>query len=264
MMRNEPVDSSEAKRICMGDGNSVWAVSDGELLARIARTCKLRNFSAGETIVEEGKETTIVGAVVTGVLKMVKSMTDGREQIVGLLTPSDMFGRVYAPQGGISIEAATDATLCTFERRAFEDLMREYPELERKVLVSVLDELDAARDWMLLLGCQTVQERIASFLLMLARRSKGHLAGLPVYRVQVPVGRKDMAAFLGTTTETISRTIQGMAKGGVIRIVNPLCFEIVSHEELVAMSGREEHAPARPERLQQRSTVRSSIGVPVK
>jgi CRP/FNR family transcriptional regulator len=238
----------QAGRTC--GASSLLSVADDSLLVRIGAMCRLRNFTAGEVIVEEGKEAAIVGTVVSGVLKMVKAMADGRQQIVGLLMPSDMFGRVYADNAEISIETATDAVLCTFDRKAFEALMQEFPELEHKVLISVLNELDAAREWMLLLGCQSVQERIATFLLMLLRRGALHKPGSGGRRVTVPVKRKDMAAFLGTTAETISRSVQAMAKRGILKIITPQTFEIVSHDDLVAMSGREEFmSSAGPEPL---------------
>ncbi len=264
-MKNERPAPSEPNRICGSEPNSICAVTDGALLERIRGICRLRTFAAGETILEEGRESTLVGTVASGVLKMSKTMADGRQQIVGLLMPPDMFGRVYAMQGNVCIEAATEAVLCTFERKAFEQLIGEYPELEHRILVSVLDELDAAREWMLLLGCQTVQERIATFILMLARR--GHTrASAPAgrYRVTVPVRRKDLAAFLGTTPETISRTIQNTARRGIIRIIDSRCFEVVQHDELVAMSGRENAAALEAGNIQQRISLRAASAVPAR
>ena len=68
-------------------------------------------------------------------------------------------------------EAATDVEICTFPNAAFERLVGEYPGLQQRLFQHTLDELDAARDWMLLLGRKTAEEKVASFLYMLARRS---------------------------------------------------------------------------------------------
>jgi CRP/FNR family transcriptional regulator len=110
------------------------------------------------------------------------------------------------------------------------------------VLLSTLDELDAARDWMVLLGCQTVLERVAAFLIIVRRRMMKMASDewMPGPYISVPIGRRDMATYLGTTVESISRTIRAMARKGVIRIVDSQNFEIVHWSRLVALSGREE------------------------
>lgn len=99
-------------------------------------------------------------------------------------------------------------------------------------------------------------ERIATFMIILYRRVDNQGCGRVTDRgpacVAVPISRRDMATYLGTTVETISRTIQFMAREGVIRIVDPRTFEIVKLDALIAISGREEFraygsdAPDRP------------------
>ncbi|TCL71179.1 helix-turn-helix domain-containing protein [Rhizobium sp. BK251] len=232
---------------CAVQRRSICHAADGRAREELNRISHIRTFAAGETVTAEGQESCIVGNVITGVLKLVKTLSDGRQQIVGLLLPSDMVGRVFETTSRFAIEAASDVTLCCFERRAFEALLAREPELEHAMLVRTLDELDAARDWMLLLGCQTVLERIAGFLLILLCRSRSHgnAAALETTpRVTIPIGRRDMAIYLGTTIETISRTVQHMARQGVIRIENSRHFDIVDRAGLIAMSGRKDYMNA--------------------
>ncbi len=264
MPRAPTLDNPLTNLLCTANGRSVCAVADPALREKIGRMCRVRKFKAGDTIISEGKERSIVGVVSSGVLKMAKSMADGRQQIVGLLLPSDMFGRVFPSDGGVLVEAASEAVVCTFDRAAFEALLLANPQMEHKLLLSVLDELDAARDWMLLLGCQTVRERVATFLLVLARR--GAERSVPntaciAARVRVPVSRKDMAAYLGTTPESISRAIHKFARDGLIRIIDPLCFEIVQRHGLVRASGREELHAVDEDRLVQRMNVMGLVTV---
>lgn len=227
------------------DGNT-----DQKLQKELGRHCHVRVFRAGETIVGEAEDCTFIGSVVSGALRLQKTMPDGRQQIVGLLLPTDMFGRVFARTSEFAIEAATDAALCCINRRAFERILAGYPELEHSMLLAILEELDAARDWMLLLGSQTVRERIASFLLLLHRRLHrqggplGHRGDVRV--VKVPVGRRDVAAYLGTTVESISREIHELDRRGAIRILDPQHFEILDRAKLVCLSGREERLDRSP------------------
>ena len=57
-----------------------------------------------------------------------------------------------------------------FRKADFERLLRTHPALERRLLEMTLDELDAAREWMLLLGRKTAREKVASLILLMARR----------------------------------------------------------------------------------------------
>jgi CRP/FNR family transcriptional regulator len=211
---------------------------DAALRDELVRIAHVRGFSAGETIVGEGEESGLVGTVISGVLRVQKTMPDGRQQIVGLLFAPNLFGRVFSRVSPVAIEAATDCRLCCFSRVAFESFLARHPAVEHDVMLAVLDELDAAQEWMLLLGCQAVQEKVASFLLMVLRQAD---AGGPRRRqrmVIVPVSRHDMAVYLGTTAETISRTIQDFARRGVLRIINPQRFEVLDETRLARLSGR--------------------------
>jgi CRP/FNR family transcriptional regulator len=125
-----------------------------------------RRLRAGEVYAVEGDEATAFANVVSGVAKLVRRMEDGREQIVGLLFPSDFMGRTFGQEKPAripyTVEAATDLELCTFTSAGFEQIVETHPMLERKLLERTLGELDAARDWMLLLGRKSAGERVVS------------------------------------------------------------------------------------------------------
>ena len=218
--------------------------SDPDLRDELRRLSSIRQFRKGQTIQSDDELPQIVGNVVAGVLRMRKTLIDGRQHIVGLLVPTDMFGRVFSGPARFAIEAATDATLCCFERKALENLLSRHPELEHGLMLSVLDELDAAREWILLLGGHTVRERVATFLLIFARRWPNlgcprDESGMP-YEVTVPVSRRDMAQYLGTRDETLSRVIQGMARDGIISLRGHDTFVIVDLDALAEASGNAE------------------------
>jgi CRP/FNR family transcriptional regulator len=218
--------------------------SDPELREELRRVSRLRHFRKGETVLPDGEPPRMVGNVVSGVLRMQKTLPDGRQHIVGLLVPTDMFGRVFSGPSRFAIEAATDVTLCCFERRELEDMLRRHPVLEHGLMISVLDELDAAREWILLLGGHTVRERVATFLLIFARRWPNLGCGQqPVAeprRVQIPISRRDMAQYLGARVETLSRAIHSLGADGLIEAEDSAHFRILDLPGLVAASGNTE------------------------
>ncbi len=83
-----------------------------------------------------------------------------------------------------------------------------------------LDELDAAREWMLVLGRKTAREKIASLLSIIARRdasvSPNGPSGPMIF--DLPLTREAMADYLGLTLETVSRQMSALKKDGVIQL----------------------------------------------
>ncbi len=173
----------------------------------------------GQTILWEGEDALVVANVIEGVLKMSMGIADGREQIVGILFPSDFIGRPFGRQSPYSVTALTDAELCIFSRTTFDSFSRQHPELEHKLLRRTLDELDKSREWMLLLGKKTATERIATLLLELSARM-GEIgcsaAQLDLDRFELPLDRQQMGDLLGLTIETVSRQLSRLKATGVI------------------------------------------------
>jgi CRP/FNR family transcriptional regulator len=231
---------------CALHGCSICSNLDETLRQELGRQSHVRTFAAGETVIGEAEDTIFVGFVISGVLRIQKTLFDGRQQIVGLLLPSDMFGRVFSGRSDVAIEAACEAKLCYFSRPAFEMLMLKYPQLEHRILLSQLAQLDNARNWMVLLGCQTVMERVTTFLLILRDARRDELAADETTRpdvITIPVGRRDLAAYLGTTVESISRTVQELSRKGVLRIIDSRNFEILDGRRLSHLSGRTDLGP---------------------
>ena len=129
-----------------------------------------KSYEAGQTIVWSGDEMNFVASVVEGIATLSQTMEDGRRQMVGLLLPSDFVGRPGRIIAPYDVTATTDVSLCCFRREPFEELMGSTPHIGQRLLEMTLDELDAAREWMLLLGRKTAREKIASLIAIIARR----------------------------------------------------------------------------------------------
>jgi CRP/FNR family transcriptional regulator, anaerobic regulatory protein len=122
------------------------------LLAELDATVALVSFDAGEIVVADDTEANVLGYVLSGMLAMEKSLQDGRRHIIGLLAPCDMYGRVFEGPTSFAIRALNAVQVLQFDRKSFEEILFKNPSLERRFLVDLLDELDAAREWLLLSG----------------------------------------------------------------------------------------------------------------
>ncbi len=179
-----------------------------------------RSYAPGETIIWAGEEMDFIGSIVSGVAMLQRNLPDGRRQMVGLLLPSDYVGRPGRQKASYDVVAASEVTLCRFRRRQFEELTRDIPSLERRLLQMTLDELDAAREWMLLLGRKSAREKIASFLVILARRNTALNGGRETGAItfDLPLTREAMSDYLGLTIETVSRQMTALRKDGLIAL----------------------------------------------
>lgn len=196
-----------------------------------------RNFKAGDTILWRGEPLEFVASLVQGVASLSKTLEDGRTQMVGLLLPSDFIGRPGRTEIEFDVTATTDVTLCCFERKPFEKLVDETPHVAQRLMELALDELDAARDWMLLLGRKTAREKIATFIDMLVRRSDHPDAEGVVHELSLPMTRDQIANYLGLTLETVSRQFNALKKEGIIDFKDRRQFEVTDFAALRDATG---------------------------
>ncbi|MEM9552527.1 MAG: Crp/Fnr family transcriptional regulator [Pseudomonadota bacterium] len=197
---------------------AVCARCEPDELSRLETLKYYRSFEAGQTVIWSGDRMDFVGSVVSGIATLTQTMEDGRTQMVGLLLPSDFVGRPGREGSAYDVVATTELVMCCFRKAPFEALMQDTPHIAHRLLEMTLDELDAAREWMLVLGRKTAREKIASLLSIIARRdaslSPGPARGTMVFNL--PLTREAMADYLGLTLETVSRQISALKRDGVI------------------------------------------------
>lgn len=191
-----------------------------EQLSRLGRVAYQRRYSAGQFIAGAGQKQDWYATILSGVVKLTKAMPDGRQQIVGLLFEQDFLGRPFARASSYGAEAATTVDLCCLERPHFEELMQSCPQMKQLFLERTLNEVDAAREWMLLLGRKTAREKVASLILLLAQRMPpppiAHSTPGPGLHLELPLSRADIAEYLGLRLETVSRQIQYLRETGIV------------------------------------------------
>jgi CRP/FNR family transcriptional regulator len=228
---------------CSVRHQAVCGAMDDVQVKKLAQIAHRKKISAGQTIISDEEPVDFFANVISGAIKLTKTLPDGRQQIVGLLFAPDFLGRAYSKHNPYTAEAATDVEICTFPTVAFERLVGEYPGLQQRLFQHTLDELDAARDWMLLLGRKTAEEKVASFLYMLARRSLltgcVHKGASGAAAFELPLTRSDMADYLGLTIETVSRQLTRLKTSNVIRLSTNRLIMVPDLDRLAGAAGQE-------------------------
>lgn len=221
---------------CLVRERGVCDALQGDELEHFSRISHARTFAPGEQILSSDQEPDFFAAITSGVVKLTKVLVDGRQQVVALLMPPDCIGRADGRQNPYFAEAATRTELCCFSRSAFEAMLGRFAGLRQRLLEQTLDELDEARDWMVVLGRKTAEERVASLLLMLATRARPRSrtsdseagSALPdaAATFELYLKRDEMADFLGLTYETVCRQISALRRHGVIELSGTRRFSV--------------------------------------
>jgi CRP/FNR family transcriptional regulator len=158
-------------------------------------------------------------------------LADGRRHVAGFLHAGDFLGISVDDEQAFSAEAVEEAQLCWFPRTRFDDFVEDHSSMERELYRLAAHELAAAQQQLVLLGRKTATERIATFLLNLAKRSE-RISVADCSQVRLPMSRSDIADFLGLTKETVSRVFSALRRNRVIRLKAVDEVEIVDRELL--------------------------------
>ena len=155
-----------------------------------------RRYQKGETIFQPGDEKLQI--VARGNMKVYQLSASGREQLFGLENDS-FFG-----------QAMENTEICSLSKADFNRLLLENPQLSLKLLELSAQKLLATERQTQFLAMERVEERLASYLLDLAKAAGSD-------QVQLPMKMKDIAFYLGTTPETLSRKFKLLEKMGYLK-----------------------------------------------
>jgi CRP/FNR family transcriptional regulator len=190
------------------------ALEDWEL-ERLEAITESKQFEVGNTLFEQGDEPKYIFNLTEGTVRLVKLLPNGRRQVIGFVFPGGMLGLAHHGAYTCSAEAIGHVRVCRFPRTKLLNLLDEFPNLKTRLLDIAADELSEAQEQMLLLGRKSPVEKLASFLWRL--HENGQCAEL-VSKIDLPMGRSDIADYLGLTIETVSRTFSSMERKALIEL----------------------------------------------
>lgn len=170
------------------------------------------SFGRDEEIFGEGESADSVYRVVSGAVRTFRILADGRRQISEFHLPGDSFGFEPSAVHRVSAEALGPTRLVAVRRNALMDNADTAPEFARLLWRAAVADLQRSQEHVLRLGHRSAAERVASFLLDVARRLGGHDA------FDLPMSRQDIADYLGLTIETVSRSFTQLQALGLIAV----------------------------------------------
>ncbi len=207
-------------RSCEARHQGVCGALSPEQLSRLSKHTSKTAHKPNSNLASEARESGRYANILSGVVKLSKMSSDGRQQIVGLQFAPDFMGRPFAEDNDIEAIASTNVRLCSFPVSVLNELLDENPAMERRIYKQTIAELDDARNWLFALGRKSAREKVASFLLLIATHSDPEREARETFEIELPLKRADIADFLGLTIETVSRQITNLRKAGFVEVID--------------------------------------------
>ncbi|MEE6282148.1 Crp/Fnr family transcriptional regulator [Georgenia sunbinii] len=194
-----------------------------------------RRVARGEIVYLEGEPAASLIVVNTGRLRLTKANADGDEQLLRVLEPGDFIGVESFLTGshpGHTATAMADAVLCEFRHADLAGLLGTYPEVGAAMLGSLAAQLSRTEQRLAAQTLEPVERRVVDYLLDQPTRPHDH--GL---LVELPLTKKDIASYLGTTPESLSRSLRALTDAGIIEtagVAGIVVRDSVALEELLS------------------------------
>lgn len=215
-----------------GNGGSGGSSQTG--LSTISRSSTM-SFSRGQQVFRPGQGAEFIYIVRSGVVRLYKSLPDGRSINLGLLGPGSVFTQELDPDGlssGSTAEALVDASVSTVSADDLATLIQRSPELAASVVHGMsrrLSEMHILTEHLL---ARDTSVRLASTLLALAR-GFGRPTADGLTAITLPITHQSLANMIGSNRVTVTRKLLELQEQGAVRSLGRNSLA-VSPERLLA------------------------------
>ena len=186
----------------------------------LSRQAVTKTYSPGQIVFQEGDPCAGLYVVVSGHVRIFKTSTGGREQVLSIDGPGSSVAELPVFDGGAypaSVAAVDDDILLFVSKQAFQELCLTHPQVALKVLRVVGGRLRRLVGIIEELSFTTVRHRLAALLLRLAKKEGTTVNGGKLV-VTLPENNQEIAAQIGTVRELVSRNLSRFQSEGLIEI----------------------------------------------
>ncbi len=181
-----------------------------EIAPGVTLACFTMRFARNEEVFAEEEHADFVYKIISGAVRDVRMLDDGRRQIGAFHLAGDVFGLECDAAHRYAAEAVADCEIALVRRSTLERAAAADGAAARKLWRITSHDLQRLQDHLLLLGRKSAAQRVAAFLIDLSNRL------LQPKAVDLPMPRGDIADYLGLTIETVSRSLTQLERAHAI------------------------------------------------
>ena len=185
-----------------------------------------KTFEKGEQIMVPGGAESLA-IVARGAMKVYQLSVNGKEQLLRVVEPggyegeNTIFGTINE---NLFVEALQKSEICMINKQDFQNLLVSFPQLSLKLLSLTASKITSLEQQSQFLMMERIEERLATYLVDLYKVSNNK-------QLTLPMKKKELAAFLGTTPETLSRKLKFLSDEGYLKM-NRNQIELLDVESL--------------------------------
>lgn len=201
---------------------------------------RIKEFCAHEALFLEGDRASNVYEVLEGAVCCFRVLADGRRQVISFAYPGDFIGLEHGQTYRFSCEATCVAKVAMLPKDQVFREASDNPTLGRRIIECTGDQMARMLDHFVLLGRKSALEKVASFLVNVARRNGDEEDAS--FAITLPMTRADIADYLGITNETVSRCFSKLKSRGVIDLPQPQIV-VINDIESLEVYGEQQDSP---------------------
>lgn len=205
-------DPQEKGRVCISKV-PIFNHLEPDQMEEIHHLTHTITLERGDTLYRAGETSDALYILSTGKIRIFRVSEAGKERLLHILHPGDFTGELALFNESTHesfAEAMENTVICTLRRGALQELMKQYPAIAMKILGEFANRLETAEEQATRFVTERVETRLALYLLELGEE------GSSDREVILPMSKKDLASYLGTTPETISRKLQYLEENRLI------------------------------------------------
>lgn len=198
-------------------------------LRALGESCRFASIEAGEYLAYEGDVATSAFIVTSGRVAMVKTSASGRELIVELMAPGDLFALISQFEKSpatLSARAQIDTEVVWIPKANLALILEDHPEIYKSFAASISDRLRRSHEVSRGLAHDRVETRIAVALKSLVPSFARTPSKEDIFTVDIT--RQEVADLTGTTPETAIRTTKAMERDGILDLSRPGVIRILN------------------------------------
>lgn len=199
-------------------------------MAEVMATTKSVTYKRGEIIYRAGSQSDSLYIVNSGKIKIYRLSEAGKEQVVRILNPGGFTGELALFNESLHeayAEAMEETQVCRIERRDLQEFLVKFPSISLKILAEFSNRLEQSEKQTTRFATEKVDTRIALFLAECLNSDDQSM------EIVLPMSRKNLASYLGTTPETISRKLSEFEEMGYIKQKTNKKIMILELDELL-------------------------------